>query len=265
MRATWLCLGLALLVPSCGDDNSGGGDDLTSGTHDQAVAGDGGARDQAMGGGDLAGADLSTTGDDLAMPTDQSVGMNDLSVSGDQAGASDLTAAADLSSPPTDATQPADLSAPPGDMSGTPPDLTVVSDLSGGGVACGNVQCPVGQKCCAMIGGGMTTTMCADSCPDGDFSGACDGPEDCSGDPCCIQVMNMTSNGSTCTMAANACFPQINLAGNGQTRACHANADCTSGAQGTQLNLCCSIAQGGATLHLCLNQIYANFLGGTCP
>lgn len=111
----------------------------------------------------------------------------------------------------------------------------------------------------------MTTTMCATSCPDGDFTGACDGPEDCSGDPCCLQVMGGNANGSACTMSATACFPMVSLQGNGQTRACHVNGDCTSGAQNTQLNLCCSVPQGGVTIHICLNQTYAAFLGGSCP
>jgi hypothetical protein len=264
MRASLLCVGIGLLLPACGDDNSGGQNDLAGGAHDQAMGSDGGARDQAMNGGDLAGADQSMSMDDLSMSTDQSMSMNDQSVPADQTVGGDLTSSGDLSRPPGDATQSTDLSST-SDLTVPPGDMATLADLTNTGVTCGNMQCPVGQKCCAMVSGGMTNSTCADSCPDGDFSGACDGPENCAGDPCCIQVMNGGSSGSSCTMAPTDCVPMISFNGGGQTRACHVDGDCTSGAPGTQLNLCCTIPQGSAKIHICLNQAFATILGGSCP
>jgi hypothetical protein len=156
----------------------------------------------------------------------------------------------------------ADGPAPQGDLA----DLAAPPDLIANGITCGAMQCPVGERCCARTVGMTTTTMCASSCPDGGISAACDGPEDCTGNPCCAQIMANTTSGSSCTTMANACVPTYSIGTqSGQTRVCHVDGDCTSGGVTTNLNRCCTVTQNGVMAHICLNTVLAQFSGGTCP
>src|SRR5262245_43496636 len=70
-----------------------------------------------------------------------------------------------------------------------PPDLTELHDF--GGVLCGAMTCAQGLQCCATVdvNGMMLTQSCEQSCNSdaGMFVQACDGPEDCMGNPCCVK------------------------------------------------------------------------------
>lgn len=183
-------------------------------------------------------------------------------------GGSDLAVAPDLARAP-------DLATPP-DMASPPPvaDLAVPSDLSqtppydAAGVACGMQTCGGKQKCCVMLKGMMAMPMCMDSCPDGDFTVACDGPEDCKGNPCCVSINNamIDGAGAQCTMQPDSCPPKVDIQSrSGMDRLCHIDADCTAGAPNTQLPSCCTLMQNGNAAHVCLSKIFAQFLGATCP
>jgi hypothetical protein len=143
-------------------------------------------------------------------------------------------------------------------------DSSVPQDLMPPGDAflCGNTWCTGGTVCCVT---GMTPT-CMNGCPDGGFVAACKGPENCSGNPCCI------TNGSgfsihdvTCGTAQTSCPPNVDaMSGTGQDRACHTNADCTSGAPGTNLPDCCTNTSTGQ--HVCFNSGLVGLVSGfTCP
>ncbi len=168
------------------------------------------------------------------------------------------------------------------------PDMSMPLDLAPGpdmavrmpdGVTCGKMTCPVGQSCCVMASGTMTT---GSSCiaAGGQCSGAvlaCDGPEDCSGMQLCCGTIQLTGgnpdggtpmfNGGN-AMCAATCDAQIMLGANGTptgatTRLCQADIDCTglSTLGGTlMLNKCCSSTMAPG-LHFCA----APFAGITCP
>jgi hypothetical protein len=259
--STWVCSPGTAVVCSCPQGGKGAALCSDDGLSIGACLGCGGAD---LGTNDLAvGMDL---GADLAM-RDQSASTDDLATTGDQ------SAAGDQSMLPVDAAMSIDLSNAL-DMS-VPPDLTMVSDLTANGIVCGNATCPVGVPCCVSTsfmmtvdGGGPVTVLTCNpgGCPDGSIADTCDGPEDCAGNPCCLQVMNAISP-PMCTMAANACVPQLNgMVTAGQTRACHSNSDCTAGAMNTALNLCCTVVPSGLPkMHLCLNQVIVGAVGGSCP
>ena len=150
-----------------------------------------------------------------------------------------------------------------------PPDLTPASDF--GGVLCGNMTCAPNQMCCATVENMNLVQTCQASC-DGDagmFVVACDGPEDCKGNPCCAMVSigggGMMMGGAMCTNAPNAC--QINLAMNAiSTRLCHADADCaglTIPILGSPAQCCHEASQPNT--HVCAAPI--NFMGFNfqCP
>jgi hypothetical protein len=178
---------------------------------------------------------------------------------GDMAATADQAQAIDMAQPAIDMAmvQP-DL---------TPPaDLTYVTALDADGVKCGMQTCPSNQVCCAMLSGMMATGGCMDSCPDGDLTVTCDGPEDCMGNPCCGTLSNMGVNSIACTMSTMDCPPMIDpQTMMGQTRFCHQDGDCTVGDPNTKLPLCCTLMNNGNATHICLNKLYAGFAGGTCP
>lgn len=156
------------------------------------------------------------------------------------------------------------------------PDLAVGADLAvrtPDGVACGGMTCSVGQSCCVMASGQMTTsTTCIGA--GGNCNGgavlACDGPEDCGSGMqyCCgtIQFSGGTPDGgavmfgggnSSCTGSCDFTFQQ----GSVKTRLCHADVDCTGlSAFGMNLDKCCSSTQAPG-LHFCA----AALAGITCP
>ncbi len=140
------------------------------------------------------------------------------------------------------------------------------------GIQCGNQTCPLGQKCCATFGNGMASATCMDSCGDGALTIACDGPEQCGGNPCCVDVQNaMFNGGAMCTAAPTDCAPTFDIQKrSGMDRLCHNDNDCTSGAANSQAPNCCTITQGGASVHTCLNKNFVGLLGfagikATCP
>ncbi len=167
------------------------------------------------------------------------------------------------------------------------PDLSPAADLAvrtPDGVVCGGMTCSVGQSCCVMASGTMTTsTSCIAS--GGNCTGgavlACDGPEDCAGAQFCCGTIAFTGgldpdagapmfNGgnSTCQAACDA-----NLTpGSGatpttvKTRLCKVDSDCTglSIAGGTvSLDKCCSSTQAPG-LHFCA-ATFGGLAGITCP
>ena len=104
-----------------------------------------------------------------------------------------------------------DIDAPPGgdasstsDGSPTDGDVTIDATVLVG-PACGATTCTNGSEVCC-IG---TNSVCRvpGNCPSEEF--ACDGPEDCTGQPCCMP----NNGGSEC-------------GGNCQEIACHVDADC---------------------------------------
>lgn len=179
----------------------------------------------------------------------------------------------------------------PKDMAMTPPDLAVVLDLAilpdiakpildlsqplgptdANGVACGMMTCAVGQQCCVTAMGMQVSAMCQPQCDTdaGQVVVACDGPEDCpGGNPCCgkFSANGMTMGAVACGAQPTDCPPMVDIQSrSGNTRLCHVDADCTRNAPNTQLPQCCSVKQNGVTVHVCLSQIIAGFIGGSCP
>jgi hypothetical protein len=185
-------------------------------------------------------------------------------------GAGDLATAPipDLSTGPDFAVGP-DLTpaAGPEDMS-IPPDLTQVEPLPDSGISCGNMSCALGQKCCVLVKGMQVMPSCMDSCPDGDVTLACDGPENCDGNPCCINIKNGGfTGGAMCNTKPTDCAPAIDIqTQSGMDRFCHTDNDCTSGLPGgSMLPLCCTISLTGSSAHVCLNKLFAGFIKATCP
>ena len=127
------------------------------------------------------------------------------------------------------------------------------------------MTCAVGLVCC--LGSG-TATSCLSACPDGGFvTIQCDGPEDCMSNPCCGPITSGRVVSANCTSAPTACPPTFDFASSsGQTRLCHVDADCTSGAPGTTLPNCCTIPQSGYDYHVCYAQAFISLVpGGHCP
>ncbi len=172
-----------------------------------------------------------------------------------------------------------------GDDTSVGPDMSMPADLAPGpdlavrlpdGVVCGQMSCPVGQSCCVMTSGNMTTSqMCiaaGGQCTGGAVL-ACDGPEDCSNAsmPFCCGTIKFTGGGpdggATMFNGGNAMCTgtcDFNFGGGMvTTRLCHADVDCTGlTAFGQNLNQCCSSAMAPG-LHFCAAALG---LGGiTCP
>lgn len=177
----------------------------------------------------------------------------------------DLTPARDLSVAP-DLAQPPDLAVPP-DLAMPLQDLRQPPVGDAAGVVCGNMTCGKGLKCCVEVQGMGAMAKCLAGCPDGNFPVACDGPEDCGGNPCCVDVKGaMLSAGAVCTAKPSECVPQLQLqTQSGRSRLCHVNADCTAGVANSELPLCCRVQQGGQQVQVCLNQLIAGFIGAACP
>jgi hypothetical protein len=133
--------------------------------------------------------------------------------------------------------------APPGtpDARPTPdamtmPDAMTTPDAGGTvGVACGAMTCTMGDDCCVTPhGGGQPPDFsCDTSCGQGELTYACDGPEDCPGQHCCLYNSGFTY-GSACQ---DSC-------GNGGDVTCNVAGDCPNG--GDQ---CC--ASGAGAIRVC--------------
>jgi hypothetical protein len=140
-----------------------------------------------------------------------------------------------------------------------------------GGLACGSATCAPTQVCCVSVadGGVATGEACAapGSCTGG-YPIQCRGPEQCGGNPCCLNINTGAPTGISCTSAATECKPALDVfTRTGKTRLCHVDADCTAGAQGTILNACCTGKQGGLTQQFCFSKTLADLSMGavTCP
>jgi hypothetical protein len=145
---------------------------------------------------------------------------------------------------------------------GTTVDMAQPPDLAGA-FQCGSTFCPATEKCCVI---GMTPT-CAASCPgDMGFVAECKGPENCSGNPCCITIgSGFTVQDVKCTTSASACPPMVNVqTQSGMDRACKVDADCTAGVSMPQLPDCCTNTQ--TAQKVCFSKTYVQFVQGwTCP
>jgi hypothetical protein len=147
-----------------------------------------------------------------------------------------------------------DLAMASGDLAYTPP--------AGQPFVCDTMTCGSGTVCCVT----GTTPACVGSCPSGSFVAQCRGPENCGGNPCCINVSaGWKVHDVTCSAALTDCPPAIDLTtGSGQNRACHVDADCTVGAPKTTLSNCCTNTTTGQ--HVCFNAGAVGFIQGfTCP
>lgn len=183
----------------------------------------------------------------------------------DAAPTADLTmAAADLSVPPTE-----DLAV------SNPQDLTYFT-RDADGVSCGMQSCAVGEQCCATQAAGGITFMCAATCPmdGGTVTLACDGPEDCMQNPCCAAIGTgangqPSTSGAMCTSSPTDCSPAYDFQSkSGQTRFCHVDQDCVSGAPSSMFPDCCTAKDSkGNQTHICFAKAYVAFTGGaiTCP
>jgi hypothetical protein len=68
----------------------------------------------------------------------------------------------------------------------------------------------------------------------------CYGPEDCSGNACCLEIAttNSGSNGVSCTATPQSCPPAFTVEAH-YTRMCKTDADCTAGGISTNEAKCC--------------------------
>lgn len=165
-----------------------------------------------------------------------------------------------------DLSVPADLTVPK-DFS-VPPDLTPRPDYSA--VTCGNATCAKGQTCCITVDAQnqMVSESCQASCDKdaGAVPLACDGPDQCGGNPCCVDIAfanNMVqTNGAMCTKNMGSC--NFNFMGMGvTTRLCHQDVDC-AGQQVLGMPLKCCSAQA-QPIHFCAIPINMGGIAVTCP
>lgn len=96
---------------------------------------------------------------------------------------------------------------------------------------------------------------------------ACTSTNDCGGNPCCMTLAASKVQSVSCAAKASDCAPAVDFSGNGQTRICTKDADCTSGLMSSSLPDCCTATQGGAAVHICFSKSLAGFTMGqiTCP
>ena len=195
---------------------------------------------------------------------------DDLSASNADLSSSDL-AGIDLAGwdfAPRDFTDPT-----PADMTRLA-DLAPLSDLAGNGIVCGTQTCSNAQDCCLYGSGAIgecTTGGCSDS---GASPFDCDGPEDCNGGQCCVDVTtNGTSESGHASCAASC--PGASLSNGGGSnyhevsKLCHADSDCT-GYNGQLLGVpiafgsCCHSA-ATTPYRVCIPAVFASAGGYTCP
>lgn len=140
------------------------------------------------------------------------------------------------------------------------PDVVVVDS---DGVSCGNTTCAPGLLCCASVTDGGASFECASECPEGGVPMACDGPEDCGGAQCCVQIdvgagtlpnCPIQTNGATCKASCPTQIP-MSCPGQGQGQLCHSSADCTD----AQNPSCCTFSQGGVSATFCVNSLLGQF------
>lgn len=142
---------------------------------------------------------------------------------------------------------------------GVPEVVVVDSD----GVACGNTTCAPGLLCCANVSDAGASFECAAQCPDGGVPMECDGPEDCGGGQCCVQINVGTGTlpncpidtaGATCKADCPTQIP-MSCPAQGQGQLCHTSNDCFD----PQNPSCCTFAQGGVSATFCVNALLSQF------
>src|SRR5439155_15912195 len=85
------------------------------------------------------------------------------------------------------------------------PDLAQPTDLAGAFV-CGDRVCMGGTVCCVSAGaGGAAMGTCQATCGDGGVPVSCRGPDNCSGNPCCVTIANNAPQMVACTDSPSAC------------------------------------------------------------
>jgi hypothetical protein len=103
---------------------------------------------------------------------------------------------------------------------------------------------------------------------DGGVAIQCEGPAQCGGNPCCLNLFNdYLIESVACTTSASSCPPSSDQAMTMvQTRGCKYDGDCTSGLPSTNaFPDCCHLA--GNMVRVCYNKNIGNTFGGTivCP
>jgi hypothetical protein len=142
-----------------------------------------------------------------------------------------------------------------------------VPNTDAGPLECGMAGvCGSGKTCCiATPPDGGAVPSCEQPCSVGSFPVSCAGPGYCGGLPCCLHLTGSKPTDVSCTAADTECEPNINIMGNGVTRACDIDGDCTNGAEDTMFNQCCHLVQAG--YKICFNSAYVSITKGAiaCP
>jgi hypothetical protein len=149
------------------------------------------------------------------------------------------------------------------DFALTPRDLALLIDASVppdfSGIGCGAQTCTADQVCCAAGSGAGATYTCADSCPDGGLTIACDGPDNCrsgSANFCCGRLFPSGGTAPLCDVSvtsacADTCttqLPQSCSGDPGVVRLCHRVSDCAGDAAHAS---CCQFASSGTNITFC--------------
>jgi hypothetical protein len=138
--------------------------------------------------------------------------------------------------------------------------MTYVPWVDGGPFMCGATTCGPGTTCCVRMGDGGTTATCETSCAG--LTVECQGPQHCGGNPCCLTLSSQMPQSIACTNAQTACPPNLDVMGNGMTRLCNVDGDCTAGASSTSYPDCCTVNNQ----RFCFNKQFVGFVpGATCP
>lgn len=147
-------------------------------------------------------------------------------------------------------------------------DLSVyMSSHDAGPLVCGAAGvCGSGTGCCVEpLPDGGAEPHCEGSCVAPGVPISCAGPGHCDGKPCCITLANSKATQVMCTAEQTDCVPTANIMGNGVTRVCDVDEDCTAGAPDTMFNQCCHLVQLG--YHICFSAAYVPITKGqiACP
>jgi hypothetical protein len=183
----------------------------------------------------------------------------------------------DLSMAPLDLSLPLDMVQLPLDFSGVDlvgVDLMAPPDF--GGTSCGAMTCSGTQVCCLSS---PSTGSCfpASGCDGGASPFACDGPEDCAGGQCCVEVVTSSGGGENGKSYCSASCPGgsyvLNPGGGATEKSimCHSDSEC-SGYSGTipiggmvGFNGCCHSNAATGSYHVCIPTSFAGAAGYTCP
>jgi hypothetical protein len=158
--------------------------------------------------------------------------------------------------------------------SGQAPDSGHPGDSGTADFTCGaNPPCPLTQTCCAAIVNGQAAASCVSSCGNPNDVIGCSGPQDCSGGTpvCCAKVSfvggiypgcDAGSFGAVCKAGCANQFAQDCQSADQVILCQTGTTDCPSDAGN---NMCCTAAQGGASLRFCMSGLVAFSLSArTC-